>query len=62
MMMICQDKCVVYILDLTNYYVPFITVLLTLIWNYLEASVHHFTVARYGLHTENQHLISYVWL
>ena len=41
---------------------PLYTVPLTLNYNYLEASVCHFTVIIYGLHTKNQHLINYVWL
>ena len=49
-----------YILDQTNYYALFIIVLLTLNWNYSEVFVPHFTVVIYGLHTKNQHLISYV--
>ena len=48
-------------LDQTNYYALFIIVLLTLNWNYSEVFVPHFTVVIYGLHTKNQHLISYVW-
>ena len=34
---------------------------MTLNWNYSEVFVPHFTVVIYGLHTKNQHLISYVW-
>ena len=50
-----------FILDRTNYYALFIIVLLTLNWNYSEVFAPHFTVVIYGLHTKNQHLISYVW-
>ena len=39
----------------------FIIVLLTLNWNYSEVFVLHFIVVIYGLHTQNLHLISYVW-
>ena len=49
-----------YILDPTNYYALFIAVLLMLNYNYLEASVHYFTIAIYGPHTKNQRFISYV--
>ena len=51
MVMICWYKCILYILNRTNYYALFIAVPLTLNYNYLEASVCHFTVIIYGLHT-----------
>ena len=36
-----------------------IIVLLMLNYNYLKVTVPHFFIVIYGLHTNNQHLISY---
>ena len=41
-----------------KHYSLFIAVPLRLNWNYLEASVCHFTVIIYGLHTKSQPLLS----